>query len=365
MKLTAPAPKSRELADFIARKIESEELVPGERLQSLRDLSTLFNVSNKVAYSAYSILAKRGLVVQEVGRGTFVRDRASPTGSVVFGLLTGFREQDIESYFELAASEASLHQGLCVPIPFANHLPWRESLEVLTAQNPVARLNPVALLVDVGPWADPDEIAALAAPTPVCFIHRWQWKTQPTHPAVVVDFANMREQAFRHLIDRGHERIAVVGPFRSPRGESERYLRAGARAAGLAYPSAACPYLCYRDFQNAPERITKVFGGKYRPTAILGTTDHIAAVFRDQLIARYPRLAAIDIIGAYDTEWSRQPGRAFPSFSIDFRAIFRAALDRMVAPSPKGENLEWVRARLVERKFENNRGKTNTTPVNH
>ena len=137
------------------RASQSEELVPGERLQSLRDLSTLFNVSNKVAYSAYSILAKRGLVVQEVGRGTFVRDRASPTGAVIFGLLTEFREQDIESYFELAASEASLHQGFCVPIPFANNLPWRESLEVLTAQ------NPVALLVDVGPWADPDEIAAI------------------------------------------------------------------------------------------------------------------------------------------------------------------------------------------------------------
>jgi DNA-binding GntR family transcriptional regulator len=59
-------------ADYVAAKIASGELAPGQRLPSERDLAIEWGIGYLTARAAVKELKKRGLVVSAVGKGTFV-----------------------------------------------------------------------------------------------------------------------------------------------------------------------------------------------------------------------------------------------------------------------------------------------------
>jgi DNA-binding transcriptional regulator YhcF (GntR family) len=60
------------IADALEQDIGSGRLVAGERLPTLKDLAESLDVTPGTIGRAYDEAAKRGLVVGEVGRGTFV-----------------------------------------------------------------------------------------------------------------------------------------------------------------------------------------------------------------------------------------------------------------------------------------------------
>ncbi|MFF4505499.1 PLP-dependent aminotransferase family protein [Streptomyces sp. NPDC001401] len=68
----------RRIADRIAADIAGGRLRPGERLPPQRQFARRHGIAASTAERAYGELVRRGLVVGEVGRGTFVR--AAPTG---------------------------------------------------------------------------------------------------------------------------------------------------------------------------------------------------------------------------------------------------------------------------------------------
>ncbi len=75
-------PVYRSLINLIARAVETGELARGTRLPTHRDLADRLSVSVQTVSRAYEELIRRGLIVGEVGRGTFVRpdgpDMATP-----------------------------------------------------------------------------------------------------------------------------------------------------------------------------------------------------------------------------------------------------------------------------------------------
>ncbi len=64
-----------QIADEIRSRIESEELVPGDKLPVERELSRHFNVSRMTVRHALEVLEKEGLLDRRIGRsgGTFVK----------------------------------------------------------------------------------------------------------------------------------------------------------------------------------------------------------------------------------------------------------------------------------------------------
>ena len=60
------------VADDIASRIGSGELVPGARLRAERDLATHYGVSYGTVRHAMEVLRERGLIETIHGRGTFV-----------------------------------------------------------------------------------------------------------------------------------------------------------------------------------------------------------------------------------------------------------------------------------------------------
>lgn len=70
-----PGPRYVALANAIAEAVESGELRPGTRLPTRRDLAFRLGVSVHTVSSAYVEAERRGYLVGEVGRGTFVQAR--------------------------------------------------------------------------------------------------------------------------------------------------------------------------------------------------------------------------------------------------------------------------------------------------
>ncbi|MGW3101636.1 aminotransferase-like domain-containing protein [Streptomyces sp. NPDC001100] len=70
------------VADAVAGEIRSGALRPGDRLPPQREFARRHGIANSTATRVYRELARRGLTVGEVGRGTFVRAiSADPAGS--------------------------------------------------------------------------------------------------------------------------------------------------------------------------------------------------------------------------------------------------------------------------------------------
>jgi GntR family transcriptional regulator/MocR family aminotransferase len=65
-------PRYEQLAAFFERAIRAGEISPGDRLPTVRRLSSLMSVSATTISSAFDLLGNRKFVRAEVGRGTFV-----------------------------------------------------------------------------------------------------------------------------------------------------------------------------------------------------------------------------------------------------------------------------------------------------
>ena len=74
-------PVYQQIRDHIRGEIDSGALDAGERLPAIRALADDLGVNRDTVALAYESLASSGLVTSVVGRGTFVRSRASGVGS--------------------------------------------------------------------------------------------------------------------------------------------------------------------------------------------------------------------------------------------------------------------------------------------
>lgn len=66
------------LADILSAAIQDGKLAPGTKLPTHRAFAEQFNVALATATRAYGELERRGLIVGEAGRGTYVRDLGLP-----------------------------------------------------------------------------------------------------------------------------------------------------------------------------------------------------------------------------------------------------------------------------------------------
>jgi DNA-binding transcriptional MocR family regulator len=79
---TRPGPRYRALAEAIAEDIGDGTLPAGGRLPPQRELAWRLGVTTGTVTRAYALVAQRGLVTGEVGRGTYVRDGSALPGRV-------------------------------------------------------------------------------------------------------------------------------------------------------------------------------------------------------------------------------------------------------------------------------------------
>ena len=79
-----------QIANAIAVAIAAGHVVVGERLPTVRQVASMLNVSMTTVNSAFNVLAERGLIRGEIGRGTFVCDGLRVRGDDDYGRLPRF-----------------------------------------------------------------------------------------------------------------------------------------------------------------------------------------------------------------------------------------------------------------------------------
>ncbi len=71
-------PLYRAIANGLAEDIRTRRLAAGDRLPTMRDLAETLEVTVGTVYRAYELAEKQGLIVRQMGRGTFVRRAPVP-----------------------------------------------------------------------------------------------------------------------------------------------------------------------------------------------------------------------------------------------------------------------------------------------
>ncbi|WP_214414046.1 aminotransferase-like domain-containing protein [Sphaerisporangium fuscum] len=99
----------RLVADAVAADIAAGRLRPGDRLPTQRAFARRHGIANSTASRVYGELARRGLVVGEVGRGTFVRAAAPSPGSALVD--PGSARIDLELNYPVLPEQPALLAG--------------------------------------------------------------------------------------------------------------------------------------------------------------------------------------------------------------------------------------------------------------
>ncbi|AZQ36133.1 PLP-dependent aminotransferase family protein [Streptomyces cyaneochromogenes] len=146
----------RRLADRIADDITAGRLKPGERLPPQRVFARRRGIAGSTAGRVYAELVRRGLVVGEVGRGTFVRAAPAASGRALVEAATA-APVNLELNYPSVPGEAELLAATFGPLLRPDVL--AEALRPAAATGtPAAREAAAALLATPGWRPAPDRV---------------------------------------------------------------------------------------------------------------------------------------------------------------------------------------------------------------
>ncbi|MEU5917570.1 PLP-dependent aminotransferase family protein [Streptomyces sp. NPDC047141] len=150
----------RRIADRVEAAVRDGRLRPGDRLPPQRVFARRHGIANSTAIRVYGELARRGLVVGEVGRGTFVR-AAPPLPGPALAEATGAAPVDLQLNYPSAEGQPELMARALAALARPDVLAEAVSRPAAATGTAEARDAAAAVLARPG-WA-PDPEAVLFA----------------------------------------------------------------------------------------------------------------------------------------------------------------------------------------------------------
>ncbi|MGW6392472.1 aminotransferase-like domain-containing protein [Streptomyces sp. NPDC055103] len=147
----------RRIADRVEAAVRDGRLRPGDRLPPQRVFARRHRIANSTAIRVYGELARRGLVVGEVGRGTFVR-AAPPLPGPALAEATGAAPIDLQLNYPVGEGQSELMARALAALARPDVLAEAVSRPAAATGTPEAREAAVAVLARPG-WApDPENV---------------------------------------------------------------------------------------------------------------------------------------------------------------------------------------------------------------
>ncbi|MBN2642814.1 MAG: GntR family transcriptional regulator [Victivallales bacterium] len=336
MEIAEHKAKSHLIMQDINRMIKTGALAPGTKIMSLRKLADEYGVGVNVMRHAMKLLEESNLVVSKHGSGTFVNPSARPSANRLAGLITSYKRDDIENYFEPLFEAASEMRVVPMVAQVSSASNWRQTVSDLVSR------NPDEILVDIEARNFPlDELKELCAGIPLCFCNRWEW--YPERPedygsAVLTDYKEAYAEGLRHLLNNGHRRIAIAVSHRKLRPFKQKELEYALKSNSLCFDSPEILLINREDVEASPEKIAAMLDS-YAPTALFAQTDYLVA----RLEEIFPYIEQTERIGFFDLHFSRTRNHEFSSFNLSFKDVWTEALD------PEQKGVQYLRPKLIER----------------
>ncbi|RSS54044.1 PLP-dependent aminotransferase family protein [Streptomyces sp. WAC01280] len=147
----------RRIADRVEAAVRDGRLRPGDRLPPQRVFARRHRIANSTAIRVYGELARRGLVVGEVGRGTFVR-AAPPLPGPALAEATGAAPVDLQLNYPVAEGQSELMARALAALARPDVLAEAVSGPAAATGTPEAREAAASVLARPG-WApDPENV---------------------------------------------------------------------------------------------------------------------------------------------------------------------------------------------------------------
>ncbi len=148
-------PTYKAIADQIQSNISSGRLRPGDKLPTQRDFADSRKIAMSTATRVYAELVRRGLIVGEVGRGTFVRTGGPPTTDFAFSQGIGNRV-NLATNVPLLSNQAILLTKSTAQMTRRSNV-IASAMETVVASGTPAARREIASFIARGNWRpDPD-----------------------------------------------------------------------------------------------------------------------------------------------------------------------------------------------------------------
>ncbi len=291
-------PKHVQLREILRKKIASE-YKPGDRFYSEPQLITKYNLSNTTVQKAFNVLVNDGLITRIQGKGTFIKtapvlksfdvvikQEAFHAHSYYWDIIRGIESVASENRMHVAVHTFSLNNSDCS---------WDEVIKSVMDKPRSGRI-----IMTFDEKMDP----LLKEKRPFVIVGYC-----PQHPeiyAVGADIYNASFQMTKYLIDKGHEKIALVGGIHA-KSFLETVLK-GYKDASNAYniPVREDWIMEGRFYEEDGYRLTKILlQAKEHPTAILAGDDTIAVGVIKALKESSLKIPGeIAVAGFNDLDWA-------------------------------------------------------------
>ncbi|MGV3615220.1 MAG: substrate-binding domain-containing protein [Fimbriimonas sp.] len=194
----------RRIADELAGRIESGELPPGTSIETEERLAARLMVSRHTAHRALDELQRQGLLLRRPRLGTIVADRL-PTAKRRLAYLVDFAESRFQTEI-MVQIEHRLDDGHRMVVSTSKNDPIREAESLEKLRHEVDGI--IAYPVDGNQNAELFSKLA-ASGFPIVLVDRAPKGCESL--VVLTDNVQASEDAVRHLIGKGHRRIAFFG----------------------------------------------------------------------------------------------------------------------------------------------------------
>lgn len=323
----------QQVYDRLYRGIAAGQPPVGERLPAISDLAVRFGTSHRTVQLALEELEARGYVVMKHGSGTFVQCRHRPL--TMSDTIAVCMETRAHVFGELASALVNALNGRhMAPLVVDTDA---EQMTAMIAR--ISHTDAACLMIHASPevWAELSA-AALPANKPIISFAYDGKPREADFYRVLTDFDAGGRMVARHLLTKGHRNVLLVGTrsteplWRHPVGKTrfpgtsfvEEWEEAGGTWTHMDVLPDEHSTAGYR-LEEEPfvERLTSPSA----PTAIFGTRDVDAWVAQQTLVKGLPHLQGkVEVVGYYDTPWSRAGNPPFTTVNLDLPAMAQAAM---------------------------------------
>ena len=270
-------PKYLELVNWIKEQIETEKLLPGQKMYSENELSDMFDLSRQTVRHAISVLEQEQVLRRVRGSGTYINEVREETHRNRIALIMTYLDGYIFPRTIQSIENILFKAGYTVQIAFTNNLIDRERriLEDILEKDEVA-----GVIVEATKSALPNPNLhfykkLMERKIPVLFINCFYEALKTPH--VSMNDKQAGKIATSYLIQKGHKKI--TGIFKLDDGQGHlRYAGFGEamNEAGLAYDESKILWVDTedtKDFFKLKDKIKERLNGH---TALVCYNDDVA-----------------------------------------------------------------------------------------
>ena len=308
--------KTESIIRKLKRRILSGEFHPGEKLPSMRDLSTAYGVSTMVLRKAVEQLEKEGLVESSTRSGMFIPENLRQ--HELCGVISSVQMGTMDNYFEAMLQAASDHN--CVPMIVP---PILSSIESMLEKDPRRVFVSVS-----SKTLSLDTVREIAKGREVVYCGAYEWVEGVPETGVLADWVTITEKTLKAFLKAGHKRILFISYNKVlPEFKRRQFQEAGKRV-GLEFDTPEFQWVSISDVEKNPDRLAEIFRESAAPTAAFARGDSLLYNLKKRLEHDLPEYADMDFIGAYNSFWSNYPEEGFASWEWDWNELWERCFQR-------------------------------------